>query len=76
MHASGFADLHLHMLVLWCQEVSEELVPHLEVILQQLMCDYGKYQVGRNLNILFYILFCKCIDYYQALLCQLSHSYF
>ncbi|ONM15687.1 Transportin-1 [Zea mays] len=34
------------------EEASEELVPHLEVILQHLMCAYGKYQ-RRNLRILY-----------------------
>ncbi|RLM87679.1 hypothetical protein C2845_PM04G11430 [Panicum miliaceum] len=34
------------------EEAAEELVPHLEVILQHLMCAYGKYQ-RRNLRILY-----------------------
>jgi hypothetical protein len=45
MHASKFADSNLYILVFYFQEASEELVPHLEVILQHLMCAYGKYQV-------------------------------
>ncbi|KAL6844249.1 hypothetical protein ACP4OV_025922 [Aristida adscensionis] len=34
------------------EEAAEELVPHLEIILQHLMCAYGKYQ-RRNLRILY-----------------------
>lgn len=33
------------------QEAAEELVPCLEIILQHLMCAYGKYQVIQNSNI-------------------------
>ena len=33
------------------QEAAEELVPRLEIILQHLMCAYGKYQVHHILNI-------------------------
>lgn len=48
--ASNFAAPHVYILVFCFQEAAEELVPHLEVILQHLMCAYGKYQVIQNLN--------------------------
>ena len=33
------------------QDAAEELVPRLEIILQHLMCAYGKYQVRQIFNI-------------------------
>jgi hypothetical protein len=33
------------------QEAAEELVPRLEIILQHLMCAYGKYQVNQIFSV-------------------------
>jgi hypothetical protein len=43
------------------QEAAEELAPHLEIILQHLMCAFGKYQVF-FFFVVFFFFFGLCHD--------------
>jgi hypothetical protein len=45
------------------QEAAEELAPHLEIILQHLMCAFGKYQV------FFFFFFCGFVLFCFVLFC-------